>query len=107
MMTTLDRVVKLSLVIALVTFMAACQAVGTKGPVTGEVSSQAVRCDKCQITWVKVPTNDPKGRFIGYSDKKVMECPECHSAVANFFSTGKLQHSCNSCGGNLAICESH
>jgi hypothetical protein len=70
-------------------------------------STQAVACSKCEVTYVKVPTNDAKGRFIGYSTRKNMECPDCKTAVQTFFETGKLEHSCAHCQGTMEVCESH
>ena len=74
------------------------------------MSPQAVHCDKCEVTWVKVPTNTPDlgpDAFDGYYMRKEMVCPDCRSAVSNFFATGKLEHHCNACGGNMLPCETH
>jgi hypothetical protein len=70
-------------------------------------SEQAAQCDKCQITWVKVPTENGKGRVVGYSTQKRDACPDCKDAVSSFFTTGKLQHTCKTCGGNMTPCEAH
>jgi hypothetical protein len=69
-------------------------------------STQAVTCSKCQVTWVKVP-DTAKGRVVGYTTRKSMTCPDCKSAVDNFFATGKLQHTCETCGDSMEICERH
>jgi uncharacterized UBP type Zn finger protein len=69
-------------------------------------STQAVTCDTCKVTYVKMPITQ-KGRIIGYSTRKEMECPMCKDAVTNFFQTGKLEHTCTACGGNMSICEAH
>jgi hypothetical protein len=66
----------------------------------------AVVCTKCEITWVKVPQTQ-KGRIVGYSTKQAMECPDCRTAVENFFATGKLEHTCKSCGETMQTCEMH
>jgi hypothetical protein len=72
-----------------------------------EMASEAVQCDKCKVTWVKVPHRAGKAGIVSYSAFKQMECPDCRNAVLNFFETGKFQHECKTCGGNLAICEAH
>ena len=70
-------------------------------------STQAVMCDKCQVTWVKVPTNDGKGRLVGYSAREKMVCPDCKDAVTNFFETGKFEHTCKTCGDSMKLCDMH
>jgi nitrous oxide reductase accessory protein NosL len=87
--------------------LAGCQSSGEQAPTTQAWASQAVTCDKCDEVWVKVPTENGKGRIIGYTSRKEMECPACRDAVSNFFATGELKHHCDTCGGNLSICESH
>jgi surface antigen len=68
---------------------------------------QAVTCDKCKVTWRKAPQTD-KGRIVAYRTTKSHECPDCRSAVENFFSTGKLQHTCTTCGENaMEVCKTH
>jgi hypothetical protein len=52
-------------------------------------------------------SNDGKGRFVGYTSRKVMECPDCKTAVQNFFETGKLEHACTHCQGTMEVCDSH
>lgn len=86
-----------------------CQSGGAPAPASHEMASNAVQCDKCQVTWVKYPiTGGGKGQqIIGYGTRKQMECPDCRSAVSNFFATGNLKHDCKACGGNMAVCEAH
>lgn len=84
-----------------------CQSGGAQAPASHEMASNAVQCDKCQVTWVKVPTDNGKGRIVGYTSRKQMECPDCKDAVSNFFATGQLKHTCSACGGNMAPCEAH
>jgi len=69
-------------------------------------SAHALTCDKCKVTYVRVP-DTAKGRIVGYTNQKHMECPDCKSAAANFFSTGKLQHTCATCGDSMEVCEAH
>ena len=84
-----------------------CQSTSAKSDTAASVAStQAVTCDACKVTWVKLP-RESKGRVIGYSYRKEMECPMCKDAVTNFFQTGKLEHTCSACGGNMSICEAH
>jgi hypothetical protein len=80
-----------------------CQATGASQATGGE--TQSVMCDKCKTTWVRTPQQH--GKVTTYTSRKVMTCPDCKSAVANFFSTGKLEHTCTSCGGELQHCEVH
>lgn len=87
-----------------------CQSNGNANhseAMAGGPSTQAVTCEKCKVTWVKVPKTNQKGHVISYTQRKSMECPDCRSAVENFFATGKLEHSCKTCGSNLEICEAH
>jgi hypothetical protein len=70
--------------------------------------AQGVRCEKCQVTWTQVPNDVGKGRIVGYTTRKTMECPDCRSAVQNFFATGKLEHTCATCGPDaMQICDVH
>ena len=65
----------------------------------------AVMCDKCKMVMVKVP--DPttsKNPTLTYHDSETMVCPDCKSAMTNFFKTGKLKHTCNHCGGTMTVC---
>lgn len=84
-----------------------CQSSGATAPASHEMAANAVQCDKCQMTWVKVPMDNGKGRVVGYTTRKSMECPDCTDAVSNFFATGNLKHECKACGGNMAVCDTH
>jgi hypothetical protein len=85
-----------------------CQSDGTQSASGGAPSEQAVTCSKCQITWVKWPTDAGKGRIAGYYGRQRHECPDCKSAVENFFATGKLEHTCKTCGADsMQACERH
>jgi len=88
-------------------FLVGCAADNKPPQSTLVPSTQGVTCSKCQVTWVKVPTDNGKGRIVGYSSRKTMECPDCTDAVNNFFATGKLQHTCKTCGDSMEICQSH
>ena len=89
--------------------LAGCQSSGTNavaadtGPIT-----QAVACEKCKVTWVKVPNRNSKTNMIqAFTTKKTHECPDCKDAVANFFAMGKLQHTCKTCGDSMDHCKVH
>lgn len=100
----IKRVLALGLVAAL---LAGCQA-DNKPPQSSLVSSeQGVTCSKCKTTWVKVPVDAGKGRIVGYTNRKSHACPDCRDAVSNFFNTGRLEHTCKTCGDSLEICEAH
>jgi len=86
--------------------LAGCATTGGTAPAAGP-STQAVSCSKCEVTYVKVPTQDNKGRFIGYTNRPDMECPDCKTAVQTFFATGELKHSCAHCQGTMQVCDSH
>ncbi|MCG3147739.1 MAG: hypothetical protein PCFJNLEI_01180 [Verrucomicrobiae bacterium] len=74
---------------------------------TTPTMSEAVRCEKCKVTWVKVPQYRGKAGIVGYSTIKTMECPDCRNAVLSFFETGKFQHTCKTCGDTLEHCKAH
>jgi hypothetical protein len=91
---------------------AGCESMGGSesagGTTAASADGQAIACEKCNVTWVKAPVTNDKGRIIAYKTKQSHECPDCRSAVSNFFATGKLTHTCASCGENaLEKCEAH
>ena len=101
---SIKRVFALGLGAAL---LASCQA-DNKPPQSSLVSSeQGVTCSKCETTWVKAPTRNDKGRIVGYTNRKSHACPDCRDAVSNFFNTGRLEHTCKTCGDSMEICEAH
>jgi ribosomal protein S27E len=85
------------------TLLAGCKT----APATHTMASDAVQCDTCKVTWVKVPHHTGRSGVVGYSSFKQMECPDCRNMVVNFFETGNLEHTCKACSGNMTICESH
>lgn len=85
---------------------AGCQA-NKPATASEEMAKDAVMCSKCETTWVKVPVTQ-KGRVVAYSSRKSMTCPDCKSMAENFFTTGKLQHTCPTCGPDaLDVCRMH
>lgn len=102
-MKTLTKTLLLAGVLGLASLMTSCQSASAD-------ASSAVTCDKCKTVWVKRPEQvGPTGKsnFYVLKDTKTMACPDCESAVATFFKTGSLKHSCSHCGGALVHCTSH
>jgi hypothetical protein len=97
----------LGLYAGVLVFLAGCAASPTHSETSGVPATQAVYCDGCKVTWVRVPAGRSRGQTWGYQTTKHMECPNCRDAVSNFFATGKLAHSCSACGGNMSICDAH
>lgn len=65
--------------------------------------TEVVVCPKCETVWVE--SADPRDLdTLTYVSKQTMRCPDCHSAVATFFRTGVLAHSCDTCGSALLHC---
>jgi hypothetical protein len=69
--------------------------------------SEGVTCTKCQVTYARSPVVNDKGRLARYETRKTHECPDCRDAVTNFFATGKLEHTCKTCGDTMELCEAH
>lgn len=85
-----------------VVVLAGCQT-PPAAPVAG-VGDKVVMCPKCQMVWVDTPRQIGKN-ITAFAHEQKMACPDCTSAVANFFKTGHLSHACKTCGGGLAACE--
>jgi hypothetical protein len=96
-----------SLLLGASAFLIGCTADNKPPQSTLVPSTQGVTCSKCQVTWVTYPVHGDKMRIVRYDTRKSMECPDCKDAVANFFTTGKLQHTCKTCGDSMEICNSH
>jgi len=94
--------------IVLAAALAGCQSSGVNSePATASVAStQPVTCTKCDVTLVKVPQTE-KGRVVGYTTRKEMQCPDCRDAVQNLLAKGKLQHTCETCGDSTEVCQAH
>jgi len=84
-----------------------CANGGSAPSGSAQVSPNAVKCSKCEVTYVQVPVRNQKSRVIGYTSKQQMECADCKSAAENFFTTGKLEHTCTHCQGTMEVCEGH
>src|SRR5215203_3840211 len=110
MFTSLKRFSLAAVVLGAGLFAAGCQANGAAPANSTVAATQAANCSKCQVTWVKQPVTAGGGkdwRVLGYTSRKSHECPDCRSAAGNFFTTGKLEHTCKTCGDALEACEAH
>ena len=93
----------LATALCLTSLMTACQTAPHQ-------TTSGVTCSKCQTVWVKSPqppaagVTKPGATYYMLKDVKTMICPDCSSAVMNFFKTGKLKHACSHCGGTLTTC---
>ncbi len=97
------KMAALSLIALSALAMFGCQSKEPSQAASAE--STAIKCDKCKTVWVSTPQQ--QGKFISISTTKSMQCPECKTAAANFFETGKLAHACSACGGQIDKCDVH
>jgi hypothetical protein len=79
-----------------------CQSTGSSA---SSDSEQAVMCSKCKTVWVHRPHQ--MGKITVFRNEKTMVCPDCQSLVESFFSTGKFQHTCKTCGDSMEKCSVH
>lgn len=86
--------------------IAGCQSSGGSGEVLAD-GTDAVYCAKCQTTWVQRPETTGGGKTTIYRTEKAMVCADCESAASTFFKTGKMAHTCKSCGGQPTHCVIH
>jgi len=100
------KIVIASLFTASALFVAGCQSTPTQAA-NESASKEALTCDKCKTTYVKVPVTGGKTRVVGYRSEKRMECPDCKTAAENFFATGNWQHTCKTCGDAIEVCKAH
>lgn len=112
-MTRIRTLSLMSLILAAGLLAGGCQSSGTKpsaNATAGTPTTQAVACDKCKVVWKKEPLTVGGGhsdRVVGYTSSKQMVCPECRDAVQNMFATGRFEHTCSACGGNMQACAEH
>ena len=81
--------------------------IGCQMPASGgdDTSTRALICVKCETVWVeRVDLNEP---YVTFRPEKTTVCPDCESAIATFFKTGRLEHTCGTCGGQIKHCEVH
>lgn len=105
-MKTLSKILLVVGIFGMAGFVTSCQTASASAD-----ASSAVTCDKCKTVWVKrhVPSgpSGKTGAYYALRSVKTMECPECESAVATFFKTGSLKHSCSHCNGTMSHCTNH
>lgn len=106
-MKTLTKILFLAGILGLAGLMTSCQTAPAD-------ATSAVTCDKCKTVWVERPVPlGPWGRSQSFyalrasTYAKMMDCPDCESAVATFFKTGSLKHHCSACGGTMNHCTKH
>ena len=92
--------------LAAAALLAGCAA-GASSSQPAVASTQGLTCDGCKVTFVNVPVGGGKNSVVGYRQQARMTCPACKDEVESFFSTGKFQHECKVCGGNMSVCEAH
>ena len=70
------------------------------------VPETAVVCAKCKMVWVEM---SEQGDLYAMSMEPTenMKCPDCESAIVNFFKTGVLEHACSTCGSEFVHCTTH
>ena len=101
------RLLILAASLGVITILPSCQTAAAPATAAG---TEAVMCDKCKTVWVNTPVSiGAPGRMqtVMYRDSKTMTCPECQLAIANFWKTGQMKHTCSTCGGTLAHCTQH
>lgn len=97
----------LGLGLSAVLALAGCQSGGAASAAPShEMAADAVHCDGCKTITVRTPVYNGK-TMKTYRESERMQCPDCKDAIENFFSTGKLEHHCKACGGNMVACEGH
>ena len=84
--------------------LAGCRSDQRAGMEQAGQDEQAVLCAKCETTWVRRPERSGPHDVTVYRTKKSMQCPDCETAVQDFFWTGTLSHSCKTCGDALQHC---
>ena len=92
--------------VGLVAALVGCQSQHDRGRDVSDTEARAVMCAKCETVWTdRIDLNDPYARTV--RPERVTVCPDCESAVASFFKTGKLEHTCRACGGEIRHCTVH
>lgn len=75
-------------------------------PQSGNKQVTGIMCDKCQSVWFPkvTPGGKPGSGSLVYRMSRRMLCPECESIAATFFRTGRFEHVCPACRGNITRC---
>lgn len=64
----------------------------------------AMACSECKVsTFQRVVSL--KGTFARVETVQRMDCPQCHSALANLFRIGKFKHTCDLAVASVEHCE--
>ena len=93
--------------IVLGTVTLGCQATSTTAKAPAKLDSAHAACSKCEVKSEKLALQE-KGRTVGYTDRKTMQCDDCKDAVANLLTRGKFEHTCTTCGPQVAeACQAH
>src|SRR5688500_3291308 len=93
-----------SAIVAAIVTLAGCKS-GEKSEASAS-GDDAVMCGKCETVWVRTEDHGLRAKgFTVYRTEKRMVCPDCESAMANFVKTGKLAHTCKTCGDALKHCK--
>jgi hypothetical protein len=81
--------------------LSSCQTASSAGGPT-----EAVACPKCQmIAYERVGAQNKQVTVLR---GETMTCPDCESAVKNYFTKGMaLRHTCSSCNSKLVHCRAH
>jgi len=94
-MNTAKKILMASLMAGVIALMTGCSTTCHKAGAATCADDQAMMCGKCQAVWVSRPQQINK--VTVYRKVKTMSCPDCDSAAANFFKTGKFEHTCKIC----------
>ena len=93
---------------ALLATMGGVAISGCKSPNPGHgVSSDpllVVECSECRTIWVDGSDTYYSWGESSYESEERHACPDCRTAVENFFVTGEFRHSCIQCGDNIQVC---
>lgn len=63
-----------------------------------------VECSECRTIWIDGSETYYTWAESSYESEARHACPDCKSAVENFFRTGRFTHSCTRCGENIRVC---
>ena len=92
-------------VLSFIVMLAGCRGPGRAGERVEQDRPQAVVvCRKCETIWPHYKGPHAR-RLTPWKSPSNMKCPDCETAVVTFFKTGRFQHSCKTCGGQLLHCK--
>lgn len=76
---------------------------GAAGCASITSQQQTLVCPECRIVVELVLKNDPDNPWATEEVPR-QSCPGCQSALATFFSEGKLKHKCSICAQSAFTC---